>query len=586
MRILLVFFGFLALFGSALAERVESTGIVVEFSTIPAQAKAGEDITFRFSIFDSTTGGILTRLAPAAWIDPNTGESPKEKTERFIRGSIFGQAELDLNVYYVVSLNDDATLSVVDPRFGVGTTKLRALVRLPGKGGDWVLSRDESQLLISVPKKEQIVVVDTRQWKIIDTIDAPASRLAIQPDGHYVWASDGVSRLLAVAEGKIVAAIEVGPGNHEMAFSDNHRYAFASTRDGVAVIDIYRLEKLRSIELGMEPLSLDYSSLARAVYVGGNHVDVADQNGFLARIPLDHPVDQIRLTPDHRYALAISSNENRLYVIDTSSNTIVQDCAALGHPVGIYFSDEIAYLMDRDSPEIACVLLTQLGRGGSPISLATFPGGQEAPGLGSLANQIVQAPGHSAVLIANRDDKAIYFYKEGMAAPMGSFSNYSRKPTGIEVIDRSLSERTVPGTYESVGRLSKPGQYDVSFFLDSPRLIHRFALSVGGQGDALPEGSVKIIPTPGRQIIRLGEAASLGFQLETKGDHPTSIEVLIYRPPGVWRKKLAATYQADGSYQLEFRAPAAGIYYANVSHVSGEFTVRAPQSAIVSVLAK
>ena len=32
-------------------------------------------------------------------------------------------AELDLNQFYVLALNNDATITVVDPRFGFGGTK-------------------------------------------------------------------------------------------------------------------------------------------------------------------------------------------------------------------------------------------------------------------------------------------------------------------------------------------------------------------------------------------------------------------------------------------------------------------------------
>ena len=63
-------------------------------------------------------------------------------------------------------------------------------------------------------------------------------------------------------------------------------------------------------------------------------------------------------------------------------------------------------------------------------------------------------------------DKTVYFYKEGMAAPMGSFSNYGCQPRAVLVVDRSLRERGSPGVYETTVRLRKPGEYDVVFFLE------------------------------------------------------------------------------------------------------------------------
>ena len=72
--------------------------------------------------------------------------------------------------------------------------------------------------------------------------------------------------------------------------------------------------------------------------------------------------------------------------------------------------------------------------------------------------------------MADMHDRAIYYYKEGMAAPMGTFTNYKREPMAVQVVDRSLHEaRLTPGVYETVAKLGKPGVYDVIFFSTRPR---------------------------------------------------------------------------------------------------------------------
>ena len=609
---------------SALAERFEKGGIAVDFTTVPEKPIAGEEVTFCFAISDTTTGGTINRAYPAAWIDPVSVEPPAKKIERFIQGGLFGQAELDLNVYYVITLNDDASVSVVDPRFGVGSTKLLSLIPLPGVGFDWVLSKDETQLFVSVPSAEKIVVIDTRKWKVISEIEVPATHLTLQPDGHYLWASDGKSHLTAIANGKILGKISGGP---EISFSDDHRHAFVSTDDGIAVIDLHKLETVREMKLGFEPRSLAYSSLAQALYVSGEEVVVMDEKKIITRISSKQPLDQLRFSPGGRYAFVLSSEGNRVQIIDASSNTIIQNCEALGHPTCVAFSDEIAYLSDRDSAEVGCVLLAQIGKPGQPISIATFPAGQLPPGDPPAAELIVQAPGHSAVLVANPEDKIIYFYKEGMAAPMGSFQNYSRKPLAVEVVDRSLSERTSAGVYQSGGRLSKPGTYDVCFFLDSPRLIHRFEVTVGGEMKAQRGG--EILAVKARKSVQLGDEATIDFQLHlsedllssarigavnssndareieqrttdtTSGNYvpkvpghspalspamPEFIHILIYQTPGTWRTRLTAKHQGRGLYALKFKAPRTGAYYANVSRVPGYQNIKAPQPSILTVV--
>jgi hypothetical protein len=81
------------------------------------------------------------------------------------------------------------------------------------------------------------------------------------------------------------------------------------------------------------------------------------------------------------------------------------------------------------------------------------------------------------MLVANVADKQIYYYTEGMAAPMGNFENYKREPRAVLVADRSMRE-VKTGTYETVTRLPRDGAYDVAFLLDSPRIMHCFEAKV------------------------------------------------------------------------------------------------------------
>ena len=94
-----------------------------------------------------------------------------------------------------------------------------------------------------------------------------------------------------------------------------------------------------------------------------------------------------------------------------------------------------------------------------------------------VADSIVPAPEGNAVLITNSADRMIYFYTEGMAAPIGNFQNYRRELRGVLVVNRSLRE-TAPGVYSTDVRLDGYGDYDVAFLIDNPRLINCFDVSV------------------------------------------------------------------------------------------------------------
>ena len=70
-----------------------------------------------------------------------------------------------------MALNDEATISVVDPLFGFGGTKLLALIPLSAPGIDWVLTEDQSRLFVSLANA--VAVIDTHTWKVIEEIAMP-----------------------------------------------------------------------------------------------------------------------------------------------------------------------------------------------------------------------------------------------------------------------------------------------------------------------------------------------------------------------------------------------------------------------------
>lgn len=109
--------------------------------------REGEDVLFRFTITDISSGEGVVKAHPAAWLTPRVeGEgrdalAAAKRVARFLRGDRFSQPTLDLNVFYALAMNDDATVTVVDPLFGFGNTKLLTLIPLEGNAVDWASPR-------------------------------------------------------------------------------------------------------------------------------------------------------------------------------------------------------------------------------------------------------------------------------------------------------------------------------------------------------------------------------------------------------------------------------------------------------------
>jgi len=573
-------------------------GIAVEFDlkTIDStsEVREGDDVRFRWTVSDTATGEPLAGLYPAAWMDlmqPGEKFDPElciQRVEEFVGGSILAKAELDLNVYYVLALNDDPTISVVDPLFGFGGTKLLALIHLPSLGEDWALSKDARHLFVSMPEANQVAVVATNNWRLLTTLDVGPRprRMSIQPDGAYLWvaldgAGDGhASGVAAIdtAELEVTARIATGAGPHEIALSPDSRRAFVSNEgaDTVSVIDVFRLEKVADIETGPRPVSIAYSTLAKTAYAAhaGDGTIVAIDGRSLevvARMSSRPGLGQIRFAPQGRLGFAVNPQTDTVAIIDAAKNRIVQTGLLKSGPDQVAFSEELAYIRHRGSETVLMIPLSEVGEEGRAVPVVDFPGGQTPFGLGrqpSVAPAIVQAPGAVAVLVANPGDEMIYYYKEGMAAPMGGFRNYDRQPRAVMIVDRSVQERTQPGVYETTAKVRTPGRYRVAFFLDTPRIIHCFDAEVKPnprlEEERLQALPVRVEPLQKSATVGIGEEVRLRFRLidpvtngPARGLH--DVVAMAQTPPN-WQRRQVAREVEEGLYEVSFVLPKPGTY--------------------------
>jgi YVTN family beta-propeller protein len=586
-------------------------GIQVECRVVPlnpgtgssARLREGREVRFEFAITDTTSQAPLSKSYPSAWMvakpegsPPTTNRQAAQKVETLINGSLFTPPELDLNTFHAVTLNHNATITVVDPLFGFGGTKLLALVPLAAPAADWALAPDGRSIFVALPEINQVAVVDTESWKL--AASAPGGvrprRLSVQPDGHYLWVSGGSPTsddsgvtVLTTSDLKIAARIRTGRGASDLAFSSDSRFAFvANSLEGtVTVIDIGTLREVATVRTGRRPTSIAYSALAAMAYVTDaldGTVSTIDASGDKAgarvanQILVEPGLGAIRFSPDGRLAFAVNPERNKVYVIDPSTNRVIQRAKTDEGPDQVTFTSDFAYIRHRKSIDVIMISLKSAGRDGAELSLNKFPAGESPPGLMEdppPADSIVAAPGSGAVLVANPKDQAVYYYREGLAAPMGTFNNYKREPRAILVIDRSLRERSRPGFYETIARLDRPGRFDVVFLLDQPRLVHAFQLDVEPDPDrqlARDQRKVNVQPLVGLNRLDSGESFRPLFELT---DHTggglkvglTDVELVMLRTGEGGQDRRIAREIAPGVYGADFKAGQPGVYHVYIS---------------------
>jgi len=594
---------------AAVSDRAVEQGVAVELSITPlagggavaappaaepnahpSSLREGEDVVFRFRVSDAGTGQPLGGLSPGAWLDlPAAVEvgapACAARIKELAGGSLFAKSELDLSSFYVLALDEDASINVIDPLFSFGGSKLFTSIPLLSPGEDWVVTADAKRVFVSEPEADRVAVIDTGLWKVTAQVAAGRhpTRVALQPDGARLWsvvADDGADvAVIDAREPRLLARIATGKGPHDLAVSADSGTVFVTNAgDGtVSVLDANRLVKVADVRTGTRPTAIAYSTLAAAAYVTDEQdgsVVVVDgrRRAVVARLAVRPGVATIRFAPGGRLAFVLNPREDTVQVIDAGVNRIITTGKVRQAPDQVAFSDQLAYIRHRGSDSVLMVPLNVLGTEGHPLEAADFTGGSQPFGRGtrsSLADGIAPAPGGTAVLVANPADRAIYYYVEGMAAPTGTFHNYGREPRAVLVVDRGLRERGHPGTYETTARLPGPGRYRIPFFLDAPRFVHCFEVAVAPDPELaaarLRSAPVQVEPLTAEHRVTVGTAARLRFRLtDPASGKPAAgvadLVVMAYTVSGSWQQRRLAHEVGDGIYEADFVPPAAGAY--------------------------
>ncbi|HEX6183865.1 MAG TPA: cytochrome D1 domain-containing protein [Pyrinomonadaceae bacterium] len=582
-------------------QKLVTQGLEVEFTIEPVTPSGDksaalleeQDARVRVRVTDTATRSPLGGVKPSVWMarrggEPATPQQCKEKIKTFLQGSMRARADVDLNTYYVLALNSEPNISVIDPLSGFGGTKLVTLVMLQEPGEDWVLTADQERLFVSMPAANKVAVVDTNTWKVVANVDTGARpvRLALQPDEKYLWvgtdegADSGVT-VIDAATFKPVARVPTGAGHHELALSGDSRTAFVTNRDAgtLSVIDVLKLSKTADVKTGRGADAVAVSPLSKFVYVtdrASGQVAVVDASkaSVMAHIAAAPGAASVRFAPGGRYGFVPNPAAGVVHIFDASTNrplhtlqvTKGKDIAGRG-PDQIAFTKQFAYVRSAGSLDVTMVRLSTIGR---ELDVVSFPAGQAAPAdsrtSAAAADSFTPAPEGNSMLVANIADRQIYYYTEGMAAPMGDFQNYKREPRAVLVADRSLRE-VKTGTYETVTRLPKGGAYDVAFLLDTPRVTHCFdaraAENPSVKRERVASLGVEYLDT--EKPLHAGEDYKLRLRLSDKTtgkpvDGLKDVQVLTFLSPGIWQKRAIAQAAGAGVYELKINVPEVGLY--------------------------
>lgn len=548
-------------------------------------------------------------LRPKAWLSLRRSEqvatetSCEAKVKSFASGQLATRADVDLNSYLLLTLNQDKTITFINPQVAWSRSKLESIVVLPEQGLDWVLTKDGKWLYVTMPESSAVAVIDTVTHKVVSTLstgkDSKPTRIALTPDQQSVWVGlDGSANIAVFPRGDkpTLKLLEAEKGLHQISFTADGQYALITntTANSVSVFDVAAQKKLGDIAVGNTPLKAAWVEKAGLFYVASlndTQLSVIDpaKLAVVNKIDVGQGAVDVAADPQGRFVWVVNQLTSKAVVIDSATNTKLATAQVTAEPDQIAFTASYAYVRGLGSEKFALIEIGQVAKlaentkGAAEklpeLAVTQIQAGEKPPSAESqatgVAPMIAPIPEQNGAMIASAPGKTIYYYTEGMMVPMGTLDNYQRIPRGLLVLDRSLRE-TSPGVFEAPVTVEKAGNYDVAVMLDQPRIVHCFTAKLSGNVEktaknVVPKLKLELLPLPA--TVTAGVATTIRFRLQNAqtGLLQTGVRdarLLAFEPPGLWQQRFWLTEESEGVYQTIVTFPHTGRFNLLVEALS------------------
>lgn len=567
--------------------RLEQGGVEIRAALGAAEAPenpavAGKTARLELTLSETATGSELTGSRPLGWLARRADGAPApdheecvERIRRFSSGGLSSLADIDLNQFYVYALNEDNSITVLNPLVSFSRTKLLTIMTLPANPADWAELPSESVLFVSLPDRGSLVRIDTRTHRIRDEIQVGGrpKRLLADPAHGLVWIADEESGALLALDGvagRVAKRVSLGGDDIVFGADPSREHVVAASSRGLVVLAPDTREPSIRAVLSRAPQSLAVSELAEAAFLAFDRdgvVSVLDLSSGQERerIGLKPGLRGIAATPDGRWVLVPNALEKTVSVLDATGGGLRRTIDVDEGPDRITFTADYAYVRCIDSAKVDLIPWRQLS-GVDAVGVVSVPVGQYPPGadVAAFDGQSIQAvPTADGVVIGGHGERNVFFYREGMMAPMGAYQNSSRAPLALRVINASLREAGL-GTFQAEFVPPLPGTYDLAMALESPRVTVCTSFAVGGEvaPAPLPRLSARVLAPDGPIVA--GRAVQLRVRVTRPGAGDTvaanlkDVQVLVYRPPGSFQVRLDAREAADGEYVVALTFPDSG----------------------------
>ena len=561
----------------------------------PLRPGAMQPVRLRVSLTDAATGQPVPGQRLMGWVRvPQPGDAGCARAAqnmRATRGTPLGG--VDLNEMLVVALNEDASVTVADPRLNLRSSNLVAAHRLPGMPQAMAVDAAAMRVLLgwagegrieaaqlSGPGRETLaeglpglsaLAVSARGTIWAGTAAGEVIRLA--PDGRRL----GAERL---GDGPVVLRLTPdGTGGRLLAFSPDGVALLADADTGGALMRGRFGGPVADVaafgDAGLVGLRAD-AALAEMRFADAPDRGVPVQLGTrFARIGID-PAGQV--------ALAHGPGTPLLAAIDLAGGRVVQSLALNGGTIAdVAFTGRKAFVLSLDAGFLGMLDLRAISAGQGADLRRMGLGGP------SLASESARA-GPQALLVpllprpqvlAVDPARQVAWLGDDMGSgldnmpPMSSVRLRGGVPRAVAVAERGFREDR-PGVYDAVWAFA-PGMHELVLTTGDAGVSTCLTFQVQGAADRLALRPVRMDPVPGAPPARAGQVHALGFRLLDPEDRPVRLArlpLLVTSLLSGWSAQVLAQPDAEGVFRGAVELPHPGPFAIQPQALPAPFVLR------------
>lgn len=539
----------------------------------PVRPVGGEPVGLRVTLTDLTTDRPPRGMTLAGWIRPDEpGNASCEDAARAFRVTARPPiGSTDLNGVLLVTLNEDASVGVIDPKLNLQSSNMiaaakldrlpramavdperqRALFATVGEPGIQSMSLLTGQTARIAP--QHAAVTDIAASKAAGTWAGTADGGVFRPDdpaGTIPVGTPGNAVLLRLSsdpESPLLAAF--GAAGGLLVLDGGSGATILSDADFPALEDVAVFDRGAVLALPRG------GQAAKLVYP-----DAPDR---VLSIPLGFAATRIRASPDGRFAIAHAPGGPIAAIIDIARAEVVQPVALTAGTISeVAFTDEAAYLLSLDGGFAGLIDLATIAIGrGAQIRRIDLARKSDAPK--EDARLLVPLwPSPQVLAVSPQTQTGLILHDDqsrGEMPPMDSIRLRGGVPFRVAVVDRSLQE-VAPGVFETVAAI-QGGRHELVLTTGIGGMTTCLGFDVRGGAPGPPVEILSLSVTAEDGTFNAGQDEGVAIVIHGDTGAPVPVERAEFLVPSLsssWVGRLRAQRGADGVLRGRVRFPHAG----------------------------